>query len=321
MLQYLWCCAESARADTADRIEDLNVYPPLHQKSSRHDERHDLMEGRPTEKTEEASEVSYGFDLESNAGLSKWGVSPTRSRAQTRDQADVIEEHETARPTGILGPTLRGFKAAVLEWSVCSVGAANFCDPLTEVQRVPFMEGLNAYSQALDLIGGGMGSYLKQNVEKLDRSKATSSSPDYRLWVLSELPVHAATNYKSYVDDSAFMANLWIGWNLEFFVEFLAEVYDGSEPKKGADTAYKRTLMKHHNMFQRAAFTAAVLKLPSREKLVLTLQGSDPPVGLDVLVDISDFIYMGRCLSEFCIRLNRELSERLAEEKEAKGKR
>merc|ERR1712060_578627 len=61
---------------------------------------------------------------------------------------------------------------------------------------------------------------------KLRRSKADANLTGYKEWLLSELPVHGPS-YKEYVDDSAWMANLWIGWTLEFFVEMFAKLHGG----------------------------------------------------------------------------------------------
>ncbi|CAK0894999.1 unnamed protein product, partial [Prorocentrum cordatum] len=71
---------------------------------------------------------------------------------------------------------------------------------------------------------------------------------EYRAWLVSELPVHAATKYREYLDNSAWMANLWIGWSLEFFVELFAHLHKGQDTKAGVDLAYKQTLSKHHNI-------------------------------------------------------------------------
>merc|ERR1719221_693727 len=113
-----------------------------------------------------------------------------------------------------------------------------------------------------------MGDHLLSNTEKLRRSKASKGESSYGPWLLSELPVHAANGYKGYVDDSAWMANLWIGWSMEFFVEMFAEIHEGQETKAAVDAAYRKTLCNHHNFFQRAAFNTAVKSLPPRDKMM-----------------------------------------------------
>lgn len=309
MHRLLCCCQQNTAVTCCDEEENTDPNGEAQYGASN-------AVFQQTGQTDEVSDVSYGFDLESNAGLSKWG-SPARSRAQTVEP--VKEDEALGRPTGLLGPTLRGFRAAVADWSA---GATSDSDALAEVQRAPFVEGLDAFSKLLDSVGGSMGSYLKENVDKLSSSKASASIPGYRDWLLSELPVHAATGYRSYADPSAWMANLWIGWNLEFFVEFLADIYEGKNTKKSAELAYKRSLTKHHNMFQRAAFTAAIGRLPDREKLLRLLQGSDSAEGpVDVLADINELIYIGRALYKFCDRLNVELGDCMEKERKAKSKR
>merc|ERR1719410_2767546 len=75
----------------------------------------------------------------------------------------------------------------------------------TEVAREPFVDGLEAMCQALDKMGGNMGSYLQTNIEKLRKSKADSSKTAYKEWILSEVHVQTAKGYRGYVDDSAWM--------------------------------------------------------------------------------------------------------------------
>merc|ERR1719401_1723904 len=122
-----------------------------------------------------------------------------------------------------------------------------------------------------------MGSHIEGNVQKLRKSKADPNKEGYRDWLLSELPVHEATGYKEYVDESAWMANLWIGWTLEFFVEFFAALHDGKDTKQSVDLAYKNTLYNHHNFFQRTAFMTAVRQLPSRDDIFAKLKGPGSP--------------------------------------------
>merc|ERR1719237_1585114 len=143
------------------------------------------------------------------------------------------------------------------------------------MKRSRFVEGLENFagildqmgggmgSCVLDQMGGGMGSCLETNTKKLRNSKASASEEDYRAWMRSELPVHAAAGYKGYVDDSAWMANLWLWWTMEFFVEFFSAIAESnSDMKARVDEAYKKTLYLHHNFFQRSLFTAAMKKLP-----------------------------------------------------------
>lgn len=204
-----------------------------------------------------------------------------------------------APPSGLLGATIVGFRAAVAPATLECLSTGLSTTPLLELQREPLLEGLDAFAIALDTLGGSMGSYLRTNIAKLRRSKASRSQAGYRPWLLSELPVHASTGYKCYADDSAWMANLWIGWSLEFFVELFAELEQGRETKESAEAAYNRSLYGHHNFFQRAAFKAAVGKLPARR---------DMPAS--VLADVAEFVRLGRGVVEFCLRVNTELDER-----------
>jgi len=213
-----------------------------------------------------------------------------------------------ARPAatrGALWPVVERFESAV--------GPAGAAGSVAEVQRDPFVDGLQAYAGLLDKMGGSMGSYLETNIKKLKNSKADRTKPGYRDWLLSELPVHQASGYREYVDESAWMANLWLGWTLEFFVEFFAQLREGKETKPSADVAYEKTLSHHHNFFQRNAFKAAVGRLPRREDILVALQGSASTS--DAEQELAAFVAVGRPLVAFCLKTNEMLSNRLQEER------
>merc|ERR1711879_408190 len=144
-------------------------------------------------------------------------------------------------------------------------------------------------------------------------SKARASEDDYMAWLLSELPVHKATSYKSYVDDSAWMANLWIGWALEFFVELFALLISGKDSKSSSELAYSKTLKGHHNFFQSTAFNQALKKMPTREQILERLQGAAKQE--DLLREISAFVASGRTIVKYCIMMNDKLDARLTEER------
>lgn len=187
---------------------------------------------------------------------------------------------------------------------------------LAEASREPFISGLEALVQALDKMGGNMGSYLQTNITKLRNSKADASKTGYKEWLLSELPVHGATGYKGYVDDSAWMGNLWMAWTLEFFVEFFALLHKGKDTKSSVDGAYRKSLYNHHNFFQRTTFTAAVTQIPAREQLCKSLQG----VASDAEVQrhMGDFVALGRRLVKFSLQMNETLDKRMQAERNAK---
>lgn len=168
----------------------------------------------------------------------------------------------------------------------------------------------------LDQLGGGMGSYILADTKKLRASRASPSEDEYRAWLVSELPVHAATKHREYLDNSAWMANLWIGWSLEFFVELFAHVHKGRDTKAGVDLAYKDTLSKHHNMLQRAAFSAAVKKMPSRQHLLDKLRG-DAASADDVSRDLAAFVAIGHAIARFCSHVNEDLKALQIREREA----
>jgi len=189
---------------------------------------------------------------------------------------------------------------------------------VVSMKRSGFVKGMENLTALLDQLSGGMGSYIENNVKKLLNSKASASEEDYQAWMRSELPVHAAAGYKGYVDDSAWMANLWIWWTLEFFVEMFAGVVEStSSMKVCADEAFKKTLYNHQNFFQRTAFTTAMKALPDRNALIAKFQGDETPD--DVLLDIATFVSLGRPLCSYLGEINGQVDNLLQSEKKAKG--
>merc|ERR1711974_282818 len=88
------------------------------------------------------------------------------------------------------------------------------------LRRKPFVDALDEFAKVLDAISNGqMGSHLLTNTKKLRACKHNETEDSYREWVLDEIHIQENENngYKGYLDSSAFMANLWIGWTLEFF--------------------------------------------------------------------------------------------------------
>merc|ERR1719468_1424664 len=164
-----------------------------------------------------------------------------------------------------------------------------------------------------------MGSYMEKNVKALRNSKASASEEDYRAWMLSELPVHAAAGYKGYVDDTAWMSNLWIWWTMEFFVEWFAGIVEGkSSTKACAEEVYKKTLYNHQNFFQRTAFTAGFKRLPDRNACIAKIQGNGTPD--DVVHDLATMVSYARPLLIYLGERNSEVDNLLKSEKKAKGK-
>jgi len=206
----------------------------------------------------------------------------------------------------LLTPALRRFEAA----TGSDIGQSPSADAeVNEIDREAFVSGLEDFAELLDNIGGSMGSYLTTNIQKLRNSKARNDKTGYREWLLSELPTHKATGYREYVDDSAWMANLWIGWSLEFFVEMFAQLHKGRGTAQSVEEAYYKTLYEHHNFFQRTSFLAAMKRLPGRGQLmtILSGKGSDS----DVQRDLGDFVEQGRSLVKFCLFVNEELDGQL----------
>jgi len=226
------------------------------------------------------------------------------------DKSEVIAQPLLQLPAkvGLLGPIAAKLKeAAVLE----ALGKVQ------DLSTVPFVEGLNMCEAMLDRLGGNMGSYLRTNIVKLQKSKAPADKASFRAWMLSELPVHAETRYKEYVDNSAWMANLWIGWMLEFFTEMFALLHSGEDTKASAENSYKRTLHHHHNIFQRVGFSSAIRQLPLRAKLLNLLRGDSGAGSEGVLREMEEFVRILRPIVQFCLHLNEDVSLLMQAERKA----
>ncbi|CAE7219303.1 unnamed protein product, partial [Symbiodinium pilosum] len=90
---------------------------------------------------------------------------------------------------------------------------------VNNLHSAAFLEGLQSFALVLELVGWHVNDLLTTDLEKLGRSMAKYGKATYRDWLYAEIPVHAETGYKEYVDESAAMANLWVARNLRFFAE------------------------------------------------------------------------------------------------------
>ncbi|CAK0819630.1 unnamed protein product, partial [Prorocentrum cordatum] len=183
-----------------------------------------------------------------------------------------------------------------------------------ELLRAPLLDGLDALAASLDKLSNGMGEHLQKNVRKLRASKADASESSYGAWLLSEAPVHEATKFRGYVDDSAWMANLWAYRTLDFFVELFGLVAQGRDTREATDAAYAQTLSKHHNMLERMAFSAGARQLPNREEFIKRLAGAGAGAD-DVQRDLESFVASGRGIVAFCDGMNKRLEVCLADER------
>eukprot|EP00931_Biecheleriopsis_adriatica_P119801 TRINITY_DN94995_c0_g1_i1.p1 TRINITY_DN94995_c0_g1~~TRINITY_DN94995_c0_g1_i1.p1 ORF type:complete len:325 (+),score=50.90 TRINITY_DN94995_c0_g1_i1:17-991(+) len=251
----------------------------------------------------EAAVVNTDMVLSADASIARTETSADAGEAGTAE----VSPEAPASKTGLLSSTVYSFRAC-LSHSDHTMAQ--------ELRRADFLDGLLAYSAVLNSLGEGMGSYLDSNIKKLTNSKASSSLSGYREWLLSELPTHSSTGYKCYADESAWMANLWIGWTLEFFVEFFAQLLRGLETKHGIEAAYKCTLYNHHNFFQRKTFSMAMGRLPGRDAILEALRGTAGADENDVLRELDEFVSAGRTIVHFCLQVNEELDQRLKEQRQ-----
>mmetsp|Transcript_14097 Transcript_14097/g.38590 ORF Transcript_14097/g.38590 Transcript_14097/m.38590 type:complete len:334 (-) Transcript_14097:211-1212(-) len=213
----------------------------------------------------------------------------------------------------LLGPTVRLLEEALSPGIDAADHGGNALE--ASLLRSPFVDALEAYAKVLDQISSGqMGQFLLTNTKKLRHSSAKEEERLYWAWLLSELPEHAKNGFKGYLDDSAFMANLWIGRTMEFFVEMFALLKQGQETQPSCTEAYSRTLKKHHSFAIQFSFQQAVKRIPARQQLLLLLQGGDVSVE-DVTHDIGRFVELARTAVNVCLRLNEEADRMVQEER------
>lgn len=237
---------------------------------------------------------------------------PSPPAAPVAPAQDVQHKQPAQRVSGVLAATIKSFRAALADERNGSHGS-----PVVELLRLPLVDGFQSYVASLNALGGNMGEYLQTNIKKLQHSKADGSLNGYREWLISELPYQKP--FKGYQDDSGWMANLWIGWTLEFFVDMMAELHSGKDTKHAVDAAYQRTLYNHHNFFQRTAFQVAVKQLPARENLLQALKGDDKSMDTSVVIDdLGDFVAVGRVVVQFLLKANEEMSKLMQEERNKK---
>jgi hypothetical protein len=179
------------------------------------------------------------------------------------------------------------------------------------LRRVPLIQGLAVFARVLESFG--LSDHMQNNVDKLQRAR-TSNDEDYETWLLSELPTHASTGFTEFVDDSAWMANLWTGRMLDFFVEMCRGLLAGSETRPAIHAAYQKTVGEHHNWFQRQHFALSVMAtLPVRRDFLHILGGG--ACIAKVHDDLGAFVNVASPLARFCFRLNDLVCSRMEKER------
>lgn len=223
-----------------------------------------------------------------NMGLQHDGGSSSTASGRT-GEAEANDVPSSAASIASAGPRISEV-ASLLTSAVPLAVASHFMKhaivfgeqgEVTALRRDLFIESLDRMAEALDNFPGGLGSHITVNAVKLRRAECDSSEEYYDPWIHSELPVHVAAGCKGYIDPSAWMANLWLGWIIEFlarFFLFLAEpwraVADVDDPKVSIrcfEAAYKETLSKHHGVVQRGIFLAGAKRMPSRDRCLALL--------------------------------------------------
>lgn len=240
----------------------------------------------------------------------------TACDAATDSRPLPVDEKKESGATSKKGSTLA---VVTQNWRRAVVGEAS---ATTALVKTPLLLGSDGMVDVLNALSQGIGDYLKADLEKVRKSKAPElkdGGDDYKQWLLGEMPVHAATRYRGYVDDSAFMGQLWVGRQLEFWVEVFAGLKAGKGTKEAADAAYKGTLKKHHGMMQVAAFTGALKGLPDRQALMGVLQGEAEDA--DFAADLEDLVSLGRPIAKYMLALDKEIDGLRAQEQKSFGKK
>ncbi|CAE7728701.1 unnamed protein product, partial [Symbiodinium necroappetens] len=234
-------------------------------------------------------------------------------------------DHETARPAerAILGMNTHG----VLRPVIAQLKKAAMLDTeqqVTDLLSADFLEGLQAFTLVLELVGWHVNDLLTTDLEKLRRSMAKYGKASYREWLQNEIPVHAESGYKEYADESAAMANLWVARNLRFFAEMFGLLADGHETSDAVHVAYSRTLQDHHGFIQRQAgqakaasfdrvyfgvqaFFLVMAQIPDGAKLLKVLEG-EVLIGTEKVVqELLELSDVGTRISDYLFRMDRDI--------------
>lgn len=182
-----------------------------------------------------------------------------------------------------------------------------------DLRREPLVDGLEAFAWTLNRLGGDMGNHLYANTNKLRWSRTRNHSESYKGFLLGELHVHGATGYNHYVDDSAWMGNLWIARLLEFFVELFAELDDGHATRHAGWAAYSRSLEHHHDWFQKWLFSMALDKFPKREEFYNKLRGEGTIA--DVERDVARLVEVGRPIVQLMFEMKELVNDTMREKR------
>mmetsp|Transcript_34145 Transcript_34145/g.77922 ORF Transcript_34145/g.77922 Transcript_34145/m.77922 type:complete len:411 (-) Transcript_34145:44-1276(-) len=243
-------------------------------------------------------------------------------KAEEEEEADVRAKPSSASKDppieaqhGLMWPANSLFEQA-MSLTVAEV-EAGMLPEANALKKAEFVSGLERLAIALDQVGGAMGSYFTTNTQKFRNAEARgfSEAIGYREWLLDEVDLHASKGFKEYVDESAWMGNLWTGWLLEFWTEVFVGLHKGVETKRSVDEAYEKTLAKHHNLLQRMAFFAAVKTLPNR----LVVFDRLSPKREIAEAEIAALIVLIRVLARFCVDANAEI-EALMSQRRGAGK-
>lgn len=217
-------------------------------------------------------------------------------------------DHETARPAerAILGMNTHG----VLRPVIAQLKKAAMLDTeqqVTDLQSADFLDGLQAFTLVLELVGWHVNDLLTTDLEKLRRSMAKYGKASYREWLQNEIPVHAESGYKEYADESAAMANLWVARNLRFFAEMFGLLADGHETSDAVHVAYSRTLQDHHGFIQRQAFFLVMAQIPDGAQLLKVLEGEVLIGAEKVVQELLELSDVGTRISDYLFRMDRDI--------------
>jgi len=188
---------------------------------------------------------------------------------------------------------------------------------IVDAPREEVIDALDCYAEVLNKVGGGMGWHITLNTKKMRKSKTDFSKEMFHEWILTELPAHSPLK-DGWQDDSAWMSNRWIGYMLEFFVDFFEELSTGKDSRPALDAAYQRTLVKHHTFLMRKAFGAATTAIPNREKLVRTLSGEGTEE--DLKDDLCVFVRVCKPFLDFLVQTDADCEKLLADYRQSKKK-
>uniref|UniRef100_A0A5K3ESF9 GLTP domain-containing protein n=1 Tax=Mesocestoides corti TaxID=53468 RepID=A0A5K3ESF9_MESCO len=133
------------------------------------------------------------------------------------------------------------------------------------------------------------------NIKKIDKARHKYNVTTVEEMLIKEIEVKVNKN-----SDSGTMALLWLKRAIELIIEVLAGLAESPnlEMKDIVYPAYERTLMKHHNIIMKSAFSVGLRLFPDKKTFLLRLAYNQPNMETQVLKSMKEFVDEYRTITD-----------------------